>query len=96
MLQLKTTENRMDFWEIYDIYYNPVRNFISKMLGDDWTADDLTQETFIKVQKNLKNLKDKPKLRSWIFRIARNTCLDSFRDSSAKNRGSKFHDGPMD
>jgi DNA-directed RNA polymerase specialized sigma24 family protein len=48
----------MDFWEIYDHYYGPVRTFVAKMVGDEWMADDLTQDTFIKVQENLNGLKD--------------------------------------
>ncbi|MEE9421092.1 MAG: sigma-70 family RNA polymerase sigma factor, partial [Desulfatiglandaceae bacterium] len=68
----------MDFWEIYDLYYGPVRTFVAKMVGDEWMADDLTQDTFIKVQENLNGLKDDSKLMPWIFRIARNRCLDYF------------------
>ena len=75
----------MEFWEIYDLHYGPVRAFVSKMLGDEWMADDLTQDTFIKVQKNLDGLKDGSKLMPWIFRIARNQCLDYFRSGAAKN-----------
>ncbi len=48
----------MDFWEIYDIHYRPVRVFFPKMVGDQWIADDLTQDTFIKVPENLNDLRD--------------------------------------
>ena len=75
----------MEFWEIYDLHYGPVRAFVSKMLGDEWMADDLTQDTFIKVRENLNGLKDDSKLMPWIFRIARNRCLDYFRNRAAKN-----------
>ena len=43
----------MDFWKIYDQYYDSVRKFILAYVKDEWVADDLIQETFIKVQKNL-------------------------------------------
>jgi RNA polymerase sigma-70 factor (ECF subfamily) len=69
----------MDFWEIYEIHYRPVRRFISKMVRDEWAADDLTQDTFLKVQEKLRDLRDSSKLRPWIFQIARNRCLDYFR-----------------
>ncbi len=75
----------MDFWEIYDLHYGPVKTFISKMIGDQWIADDLTQDTFIKVQKNLGDLKDESRLTSWIYRIARNRSLDYFRSRATKN-----------
>ncbi len=70
----------MEFFEIYDQYYHRVRNFILASVRDEWAADDLTQETFIRVQKNLNTLKDSSKLASWIFRIAHNLCGDHFRN----------------
>jgi len=80
----------MDFSEIYDLHYGPVRAFVSKMVGDRWMADDLTQDTFIKVQENLNGLKDDTKLMPWIFRIARNRCLDYFRSGAVKNKGQEL------
>lgn len=69
----------MEFFEIYDHYYKRVRNFIMASVRDEWAADDLTQETFIRIQKNLHTLKDSGRLASWIFRIAHNLCQDHFR-----------------
>lgn len=74
----------MDFWHVYDLYHRPVNTFISRMVGDSWTAEDLTQETFIKVQKNLGGLREDSKILPWIYRIARNVCLDYFRSRSKK------------
>lgn len=71
----------MDFWKIYDQYHNPVRKFILAYVKDEWVADDLIQETFIRVQKNLNSVKDLSKTSSWIFRIAYNLCHDHFRQS---------------
>jgi RNA polymerase sigma-70 factor (ECF subfamily) len=71
----------MDFWKIYDQHYNRVRKFILAYVKDEWVADDLIQETFIKVQKNLKSVKDPAKLSSWIFRIAYNLCHDHYRQA---------------
>ena len=71
----------MDFWKIYDQHYDPVRKFILAYVKDEWVADDLIQETFIKVQKNINSVKDPAKLSSWIFRVAYNLCHDNFRQS---------------
>lgn len=70
---------KLEFWDIYDQFYAKVRRFILALVKDDWVADDLIQETFFKIQKNLKSLKDPSKLSSWIFRIAYNLCRDHFR-----------------
>ncbi len=72
----------MDFWDIYHKHYEQVRKFIFVLVRDEWVADDLIQETFIKVQKNLNQLREESKLSSWIFRIAYNLCQDHFRKMS--------------
>lgn len=69
----------MDFLEVYDHHYDRVRRFILATVKDDWVADDLVQETFVRVQKNLDGLRDQSKLSSWLFGIAYNLCMDHFR-----------------
>ena len=69
----------MEFWAIYDQYYTKVRKFILALVRDEWVADDLIQETFLKVQQNIKSLRDPSRLSSWVFRIAHNLCQDHFR-----------------
>lgn len=73
----------MEFWEIYDRHYQPVRSFIAAMVKDDWAADDLAQETFIRAEQKLSTLKDPGKVKPWLLRIARNKCLDHFRRNAA-------------
>ena len=72
----------INFWEIYDQHYRAVRNFILILVKDEWVADDIIQETFIKVQMKLPQLRDSSKLSSWITRIAYNLCQDHFRKVS--------------
>jgi len=69
----------MHLTEIYDQYYQRVRKFILHTVRNDWVADDLVQETFIRVNNNLENIRDAAKLQAWIFRIASNLCQDYFR-----------------
>jgi RNA polymerase sigma-70 factor (ECF subfamily) len=79
----------MDFWTIYHNHYERVRKFIFALVKDEWVADDLIQETFIKVQKNLDQLKEESKLSSWIFRIAYNHCQDHFRKMSQSSKSDR-------
>ncbi len=73
----------MEFLEIYNKYSSKVKRFILALVKDQWVADDILQETFLKVQLNLETLKDPTKLSSWIFRIAHNLCQDHFRQLKA-------------
>jgi RNA polymerase sigma-70 factor (ECF subfamily) len=84
----------MEFWDIYDQYYTKIRKFTLSLVKDEWVADDLIQETFLKIQNNLKNLKDPSKLSSWIFRIAYNLCQDHFRQlKRSRKEESIDHEG---
>jgi RNA polymerase sigma-70 factor (ECF subfamily) len=56
-----------------------LRGFIRRRVRDDAAADDLLQETFLKIHTRLPQLKSRDKLAPWIYRIARNTLLDHFR-----------------
>ena len=75
----------MGMIEIHDQYYDRVKMFITRLARDDWATEDLIQETFARVQKNIGSLRDPSKLSPWIFRIAYNLCQDHFKVQK-KNR----------
>ena len=49
---------------------------IRKMVVDHDDANDLTQEVFIKVWKNLDSFREQSRLFTWVYRIATNECLN--------------------
>lgn len=57
-------------------YQQNVYWLIRKMVIDHDDADDLTQEVFIKVHKNLHTFREESRLYTWIYRIATNECLN--------------------
>jgi len=56
-----------------------VYNFIYRMTQNEADAEELTQETFIKVWNGLDGFRPDSSVKAWIYRIASNVCLDSFR-----------------
>ncbi|MDN5212113.1 sigma-70 family RNA polymerase sigma factor [Fulvivirgaceae bacterium BMA12] len=56
-------------------YQEKIYWLIRKMVIDHDDADDLVQEVFIKVWKNLDKFKEASQLYTWIYRIATNECL---------------------
>ncbi|MDN5205006.1 sigma-70 family RNA polymerase sigma factor [Fulvivirgaceae bacterium BMA10] len=56
-------------------YQEKVYWHIRKMVIDHDDTDDLVQEVFIKIWKNLVNFKEASQLYTWIYRIATNECL---------------------
>ena len=67
------------FVTLYNRYKGPVFTFTSKMLLDRDAAQDVTQETFVRVYENRDRLLRSGAFRSWLFTIARNQCLNYLR-----------------
>ncbi len=83
----------MDLLEIHDQYYERVRKFILASVRDESVADDLIQETFIRIRENLGSVRDPVKISSWIFRIAYHLCQDHFRVLKKSSSHEEIHDG---
>jgi RNA polymerase sigma-70 factor (ECF subfamily) len=56
-----------------------LRAFVRRRVRDDATADDLTQETLLKVYRSRATLRDGERLEAWLYRIARRTLADHYR-----------------
>ncbi|MEX2235330.1 MAG: sigma-70 family RNA polymerase sigma factor [Cyclobacteriaceae bacterium] len=57
-------------------YQQKVYWHIRKMVIDHDDTDDLTQEVFIKIHKNIQSFREDSQLYTWIYRIATNECLN--------------------
>ncbi len=56
-----------------------LRAFIRRRVRDDATADDLAQETLMKVYRSRAALRDGQRIEAWLYRIARTTLADHYR-----------------
>lgn len=65
--------------ELLTRYERPVFSLIFRMVRDRETAEDLSQETFIKVLNNLDRYSPEFKFSSWLFKIANNLTIDHLR-----------------
>lgn len=70
-----------------------VYNFIYRMMRHEETANDLLQETFLRVVKNAQRYSPKAKFTTWLYTIARNQCIDAMR--RAKHRRHRSLDQKM-
>lgn len=71
----------LDFPKIYDAYQPKILRYLSHFIGDS-EAEDLTQETFVKVHQSLGGFRGEAGLSTWIYRIATNAALDRMRQPS--------------
>lgn len=56
-----------------------LRGFIRRRVRDEATADDVMQETLLKVYRSRETLRDGLRLEAWLYRIARTTIIDYYR-----------------
>lgn len=71
---------------VYLEYSGPLHSYASRLLGNSEDADDITQEVFIRVHGHLSELRDPARLKSWLYRIATNLCMDQLRRRSRTRR----------
>ncbi len=62
----------LDFEKTVEKYYGDVYRFVFMMLKDRNDAADVTQETFLMVERYLKNFQGNSSVRTWLYRIASN------------------------
>jgi RNA polymerase sigma-70 factor, ECF subfamily len=59
-----------------------LRGFFRRRVRDDQLAEDLLQETFLRIHNGLASLEEREHLGAWVYRIARNTLVDYLRKGS--------------
>ncbi len=64
-----------------------VYDFCVRMLGEREEAFDLTQEIFISIHQHMEKFRADAKLSTWIFRIAKNHCLNRIKYLKRRGRG---------
>lgn len=72
----------MDFEEIYKNYFKDVYVFILAMSKNPHTAEDITQDTFIKALKNIHKFRGDCSIKSWLCQIGKNLYLSSLKKKS--------------
>ena len=82
---------------LYERYERPLFSYLYHMARNRHWAEDLVQETFLKMLRGLKDYRPSGRFSSWLFRIARNLCIDSSRLAYRKGEiPFSAGDGPGD
>lgn len=82
----------MEFEEIYKTYWDKIFRVCMGYVNDHSQAQDIAQETFITVWKQLPGFRNEAGVGTWIYRIATNHCLRQIE----KGRRVKSADFPID
>lgn len=77
------------FEVLYREYYRYAFNVCKRMVGED-LADDMAQDTFLRIFK-YEGFRGEAKIKTWIHRVAVNTCLEYFRNQNRRIRSDKYN-----
>jgi RNA polymerase sigma-70 factor (ECF subfamily) len=68
-----------EFDYVFHEFERPIYHYLLGVTQNHADAEDLTQETFIRVNDKLKTFRREASLKTWIYRIATNVSIDHFR-----------------
>lgn len=67
------------FAELLDRHTSAVAGFSYRMTGSAAEADDIAQETFLRLWRGRERWEPRAQVRTWLLRVAHNLCIDRFR-----------------
>ncbi|MFD2610814.1 RNA polymerase sigma factor SigW [Paenibacillus gansuensis] len=79
LARLARNGDQSAFAELVGLYKDKIYNLGYRMLGNRQEAEDVVQETFLRVYSNLERYDEAQKFSTWIFRIGTNLCIDRLR-----------------
>lgn len=79
LIQRAKRGERDAFAELIEIYKDKIFQLAYRMVGNRQDAEDIAQETFLRVYANLHTYDENYKFSTWIYRIATNLCIDRGR-----------------
>jgi len=88
LIQLIQTDLNKGYKVLVNQYHKQIYWQVRRMVFSHDDADDVTQEIFIKIFKNLSKFKGESKLSTWIFRISTNESINFINQKAKKNNVS--------
>ncbi len=77
--------NIIDFTLVYNQNKKQLFNYIRKMLDEKYLAEDITQNVFLKLYENLKNINKAQSVVPWLYTTARNEVYGYLRSKKIKS-----------
>ena len=85
LIQATAAGSESAFSEVYRRYYQPIYNYLLRIVQDDAGADDILQEVFLAVWQGAGKFKKKSTVKTWIYRIAYKQSISWLRKHGRKS-----------
>jgi RNA polymerase sigma-70 factor, ECF subfamily len=79
LLEASCRQNQQAFAVLMGRYYKDVYRVVWRLNGGHVDADDITQETFLKLWANPGQIREAPALKGWLLRVGSNLVMDRYR-----------------
>ncbi len=83
-------ESELSFPAVAHQLSDPLRGYLQRYVGDPALADDLLQETLLRIARGLPRFRGRGKLKTWAFAIATRVAADHFRQPANQVRIVEF------
>ena len=75
LIKRAQTGDKRAFEQIVGKFERQIYSFCYRFFGNEDDAMDATQEVFLKIYRSIKTFEGKSSLKTWVYRIASNTCI---------------------
>ncbi|NSL86497.1 RNA polymerase sigma-70 factor [Chitinophaga solisilvae] len=82
--------------DLFHSLYNELCNYANTFLNDDDAAEDVVQETFIKLWQKHREIIGIPNIKAYLFRAVRNNSISALRRRNAEETGNKAYEWVVD
>lgn len=88
--------DRRAFGCLVDEYKDKIYGYVSRMLGDPYEAEDVTQEVFLRAYRSLPKFRGTSSFHTWLYRIANNLAIDVVRRRKRNELNAFSLDEPLE
>jgi RNA polymerase sigma-70 factor (ECF subfamily) len=78
--------------ELVDLYLTSITRFALRILNDAGEAEEVAQETFLRLWTEAANFEPRAQPKTWLYRIARNQCIDRLRKRKSHGQSRDVSD----